>query len=54
MQLSLNPDISPMYLFSLSLSFPLSVPLSFSDVGKEVRREWRIVQEDAGVCEGHR
>jgi hypothetical protein len=37
-QHSLNLGISPINFF-LSLSFPLSVPFSFSDVGKEIRRE---------------
>jgi hypothetical protein len=41
----------PLFSLSLSLSFPLSIPLSFSDVGKEVRRGRQIVQGDAGVCE---
>jgi hypothetical protein len=40
-QHSLNPNISPSYLF-LSLSIPLSVPLSFLDVGKEVRERWIV------------
>jgi hypothetical protein len=40
------------YFLSLSLSLPLYVPLSFSDVGKEVRREQWIVRRDVGVHEG--
>jgi hypothetical protein len=47
-QHSQNLGISPISLFSLSLSFPLS----FLEVGKEVRRGWWIVREDAGVQEG--
>jgi hypothetical protein len=50
-QHSLNAGISPIYIF-LSLSFPLFIPLSFLDVGKQVRRERRIVREDARVREG--
>jgi hypothetical protein len=42
-QHSLNPDISPIYLF---------LPHSFLDVGKEVTREWWIVPEDVRVREG--
>jgi hypothetical protein len=45
-QHSLNPGIP------FSLFFPLSIPLSFSDVGKEVKRERWIVRENAGVREG--
>jgi hypothetical protein len=43
-----NPSFSPISFFSLSLS-PLSVPHSFSGVGKEVRRGRQIVQKDVGV-----
>jgi hypothetical protein len=45
-----TPKISvfPLFPYSLSLSFPLS----FLEVGKEVRRGWWIVREDAGVQEG--
>jgi hypothetical protein len=41
--------VFPLFSFSLSLS-PLFIPLSFSGVGKEVRRSWKIVQKDLGVC----
>jgi hypothetical protein len=50
---SANSGISPVNLF-LSFLFPLSVLLSFSDVGKEVRRERWLVREDARVREGDR
>jgi hypothetical protein len=50
---SLNPSISPFSFFLVSL-FSFFGPTFFSGVGKEVRREWQIVREDAGVREGDR
>jgi hypothetical protein len=40
----------PISFFLLS---PLFVPL-FSGVGKEVRREWRMLRKDIGVRKGDR
>jgi hypothetical protein len=46
-------EISIFPLFhSLSLS-PLSIPLSFSGMGKEVRRGWQIMRMDVGVRKGN-
>jgi hypothetical protein len=43
--------ISPI-LFSLSLS-PLFIPLSFSGIGKELRRGRRIMRKDVGMHKGN-
>jgi hypothetical protein len=40
---------SPLFAF-FSLSFPLSVPLSFSDVGKEVRRNGEFYERMQGCA----
>jgi hypothetical protein len=46
---------NPQEFSPISLSLFLSLSLSLSlDVGKEVRRQQELVQDDVGVCKGGR